>query len=264
VRILLTNDDGVDAEGLAVLRGELAGLGEVAVVAPDRDQSAISHSLTLRRPLHAVARADGCVAVDGTPTDCVLLAVHDLLGEPPDVVVSGVNHGPNLGDDVTYSGTVAAAFEGTLLGIPSLAVSLVTRSPRRGSGRFTAAARVAREIVKRVGEKGLPRGTFLNVNVPEAPEEELRGVRWTRLGQRVYRNAVTAREDEHGGRCYEIGGEPHWVEEAGTDFDAVARGYVSVTPVQRDLTDYASLPSFESWGLGAPEDASGRAPGRSA
>lgn len=264
MRLLLTNDDGVEAPGLAALRAALASVGEVTVVAPDRDQSAISHSLTLRRPLHATDRQDGTIAVDGTPTDCVLLAVHELLGSSPDVVVSGVNHGPNLGDDVTYSGTVAAAFEGTLLGIPSLAVSRVMAAGADESlPAFAEAARVASELVRRIAEHGLPAGTFLNVNVPDCGGTPPRGIRWTHLGRRVYRNAVVRRFHEGGERYYAIGGEPRWEEEEGTDFDAVDRGYVSVTPVHRDLTDYASLLSFESWNVSWPAGREEPAPERS-
>jgi len=251
VNILLTNDDGVGARGLRELRRALAPLGSVTVVAPDRERSSTSHSLTLRQPLRVCRVEEGVSSVDGTPTDCVLLAVHDLLDRPPDLLVSGINHGPNLGDDVTYSGTVAAAFEGTLLGIPSVAISLVLDGPgcQDAPGRFDGAAGFARRLARQVGREGLPPGTLLNVNVPDLPAAELAGFRWTRLGKRVYENVVSRGRDARGEVYFEIGGDLTWREEEGTDFAALAEGFISVTPVHLDLTDYQALGLMRSWDL---------------
>ena len=191
MRILLSNDDGVMATGLNALRTALADLGEVTVVAPDREQSGASRSLTLERPLRIRRTGERVYSVDGTPTDCVLLAVRGVPGVvrvQPDLIVSGINHGPNLGDDVTYSGTVAAAAEGSLMGIPALAVSLVSWDPKS----FETAARVTRDLVRRLLCAPLPARTLLNVNIPDRPFEELRGIRVTRLGRRVYPDVIVA------------------------------------------------------------------------
>jgi 5'-nucleotidase len=249
VRILLCNDDGVTAAGLAALQHALEPLGEVTVVAPDREQSGASRSLTLDRPLR-VRRMNGRVfSVDGTPTDCVLLAVRgvpDVVRVEPDLIVSGINHGPNLGDDVTYSGTVAAAAEGCLMGIPSIAVSLASWEPRD----FAPASRVVRSLVSRLAAHPLPPGTLLNVNVPDLAFEQLRGVRTTRLGRRVYPDVIVAQRDPRGKPCFWIGGEkPSWLPEAGTDFEAVDAGYVSVTPLHLDLTHHAMLETVRGWEL---------------
>jgi 5'-nucleotidase len=250
VRILLSNDDGVLAPGLDALRQALEGTGEVFVVAPEREQSGASRSLTLDRPLRVRRMGDRVYSIDGTPTDCVLLAVRgipDIVQVQPDLIVSGINHGPNLGDDVTYSGTVAAAAEGSLMGIPSVAVSLASWEP----AHFETAARVARVMVDQLLARPVPGGTLLNVNVPDLPLASLRGTRVTSLGRRVYPDVILAQRDPRGKLCYWIGGEtPTWLPGAGTDFEAVEAGFVSVTPLHLDLTDYSMLERVSGWSLG--------------
>jgi 5'-nucleotidase len=244
--ILLTNDDGFRAAGIQRLREALAGVGKVIVVAPEREQSAAGHALTLTSPLRINWVDESTISVDGTPTDCVLLAMRGLLERKPDLLMSGFNHGPNLGDDVTYSGTVAAAFEGALLGLPSVAVSVVAWH----DCIFDAAVRFAPVIARQVLERGLPGGTLLNVNVPSAPPEDIRGVRVTKLGKRLYRDAVVKKTDPRGRDYYWIGGKaPIWFPGEETDFEAVEQGMVSVTPLHLDLTDYQSLDTLRSWQL---------------
>ncbi len=244
--ILLTNDDGVRAEGLKRLRRAMAPLGRVVVVAPESQQSGASHALTLSDPLRSNRVEKDVFAVDGTPTDCVLLAMRGLLEERPGLLVAGMNHGPNLGDDVTYSGTVAAAFEGTLLGLPSIAISVCSWE----DCRFEAAERFAAIIARNVLDRGLPEGTLLNVNVPSIPPEEIKGVKVTKLGKRVYRDVVVKKTDPRGRAYYWIGGQPPiWCEGEGTDFEAVEAAMVSVTPLQLDLTDYKSLHTVRTWDL---------------
>lgn len=245
MRILVTNDDGVLAAGVQALGRALAECGEVTVVAPDRERSATSHSLTLRAPLRVHWVSERVASVDGTPTDCVLLAVHALLERRPDLVVSGVNHGPNLGDDVYYSGTVAGAMEGALIGIPAIAVSLAGEHP----AALAAAASFAARLAAIVAERGLRQGTLLNVNVPAASPASVKGVRWTRLGRRVYHNAVERLDDPGGELRYRICGTPGGEELEGTDLLAIAEGYVSVTPLHFDRTDHVSLPLLHAWPL---------------
>ena len=231
--LLLTNDDGVHAEGLAALARALADLGDAYVIAPEREQSACGHALTLHRPLRVDRLDERRFAVNGTPSDCVNLGVLGFLPERPVLVIAGVNHGSNLGDDVTYSGTVSAAMEGTLLGVPSIAVSLVT------GGDLAGAAQLARLIVTHALVTGLPRKTLLNVNVPKDPP---RGIRLTRLGHRVYSEKIVEQEDPRGRTHYWIGGgSPEWEELAGTDMGAIHEGYVSVTPLHLDLTNHRAL-----------------------
>jgi len=244
----VSNDDGVHAPGVAALHAALRSVGRVTVVAPDRERSASSHSLTLDVPLRANRISDDVVSVEGTPTDCVLLAVKNLLAERPRLVVSGVNRGPNLGHDVSYSGTVAAATEATILGIPAIAVSL-DRSP---DGRFDygPAARVAAEMSLLVLERGLPEGTLLNVNVPSIPLAEIRGVVVTRLGKQVYEDSVVKKTDPRGRSYYWIGGQSStWAVEQGTDFAAVGAGFVSVTPIHLDHTDVRTMEALRAWPL---------------
>lgn len=246
IHILLTNDDGIRAEGLCRLREAVSHLGKVTVVAPERQQSGSSHALTLSDPLRISRIDQDTIAVDGTPTDCVLLAMRGLLATSPDILISGVNHGPNLGDDVTYSGTVAAAFEGTLLGLPSLAISVCSWK----ECMFDAAARFAANIAQQILRHGLPNGTLLNVNIPSLPPEEIKGVQITKLGKRVYRDAVVKKKDPRGKDYYWIGGQPPiWCRGEETDFEAVEDGKISVTPLHLDLTDYRSMDSIRSWDL---------------
>jgi len=231
-RILVTNDDGVYSEGLKLLAVALREVGDVVVVAPDRERSAAGHSLTLHRPLRMQKLADEMYSVDGTPTDCVNLAVLWLLKErPPDLVVSGINFGLNLGDDVTYSGTVSATFEGSLLGIPALAFS---QEIEEGFS-FEPAARFARELSVAVIEGGAPRDLLLNVNVPANGFD---GWRLTRLGRRIYQQSIVEKEDPRGRKYFWIAGTPDWQPDEGTDHQAVSSGKVSITPLHLDLTDY--------------------------
>jgi 5'-nucleotidase len=232
-RVLVTNDDGVFSRGIEALAASLDNLAEVVVVAPESEQSASGHSLTLHRPLRMRKLGANWYAVDGTPTDCVNLAILSLLKEsPPSLVVSGINSGLNLGDDVTYSGTVSATFEGSLLGIPSVAFS---QEVAEGFS-FQRAGRVARHFVSLLLGQELPPGLLLNVNIPVG---EITGTAWTRLGRRHYQQSVVEKTDPRGRKYYWIAGTPEWVEEEGTDFEAVSRGLVSVTPLHLDLTDYA-------------------------
>jgi 5'/3'-nucleotidase len=237
--VVLTNDDGVHAPGLAALEKALAELGDVYVVAPEREQSACGHALTLHRPLRALPMGERRFSVNGTPSDCVNMAVLGFLPETPVLIVSGINHGANLGDDVTYSGTVSAAMEGTILGVPSIAVSLVD------GGDFEAAGRVARLIAMRVLVGGLPGNTLLNVNVPAQPP---RGIRMTRLGHRVYKEKIVEQADPRGRSHYWIGGgEARWDDVDGTDMGAVHDGYVSLTPLHLDLTNHRALVQLADW-----------------
>jgi len=237
--ILVSNDDGVHSEGVVALADALRGLGEVVVVAPDRERSAVSHSLTLHRPLRVEELGPGRYAVNGTPTDCVNLAVNGVLGRRPNLVVSGINKGANLGDDVTYSGTVSAAMEGTLLGVPSLAISLLGR----GSFSFEAAGVFSARLAAWVVERGLPADTLLNVNVPAMVDgQTIRGFALTRMGRRRYGDAIVEKVDPRGKKYYWIGGEElEFVDEEGTDFHAVSQGLISVTPIHLDLTNYKSF-----------------------
>ncbi|HDP34331.1 MAG TPA: 5'/3'-nucleotidase SurE [Candidatus Hydrogenedentes bacterium] len=236
--ILLTNDDGIHASGLRLLAGALALLGEVVVYAPDRQRSAVGHGVSLHQPLRITETQPGWHMVDGTPADCLILAVRGLLGRRPDLIVSGINAGANLGDDVTYSGTVAGAFEGMLLGVPSFAISNVSHKPQN----FEAAAKVARHIAEYILEHGLPENVMLNVNLPDVPYEELKGMKFTCMGRRNYQDEIITRHDPRGGVYYWIGGaQPdHYVTE-GSDFQAIASGKVSITPLHRDLTAYDVL-----------------------
>lgn len=236
--ILVSNDDGVRAAGIRALVAALESVGEVWVVAPDREQSAASHSLSLHRPLRVEELGSRRFAVDGTPTDCVNLAINGILPTRPDLVVSGINHGANMGDDITYSGTVSAAMEGTLLNVPSIAVSLAWKEELD----FSAAAQFAQRLARSVLEHGLPRDTLLNVNVPPLPASELRGYLVTRQGKRKYGDAIVEKVDPRGKKYYWIGGEDlGFIAAEGTDFTAVEGGYISVTPLHLDLTNYASI-----------------------
>jgi 5'-nucleotidase len=246
VNLLVTNDDGIFAPALQQLREHLGALGRVVIVAPDRDQSATSHSLTLHRPFRIHRHEPDVYSVDGTPTDCVVTAWYGLLDRPPDMVISGINHGPNMGEDVFYSGTVAAAIEGTLQGVPSLAVSLATRE----RADFVEPARFVTRLARTVLDRGLPPRQLLNVNLPHRPWTAIRGVRVTRLGSRVYRDTLVRKVDPRGRDYYWIGGQdPVWESVEGTDFHAVEQGEISITPMRLDLTDGAAMVEMASWGL---------------
>jgi 5'-nucleotidase len=242
--VLLTNDDGVDAKGLLALKKELSKIGQVWAVAPDREQSATSHSLTLQHPLRINRIAERFYSVDGTPTDAVMLAVHAILKRRPDILISGINHGPNMGDDVSYSGTVAAAMEGTILNIPSIAVSNVNWNAKH----FGSAARFVGKLAKFVLKNGLPKYTFLNVNIPDR-KQAITKFRITRLGKRVYSDVVIEKIDPRGKNYYWIGEQtPIWEKrEDDTDFAAVQKGYVSITPLHLDMTDYRALEQIKRW-----------------
>jgi 5'-nucleotidase len=247
--ILCTNDDGYLASGLGVLASAARVLGEVHVVAPDREQSATSHSLTMHFPLRAKLVREGLHHVDGTPTDCVALAVGALLERRPDLVLSGVNHGPNMGEDVLYSGTVAGAMEATILGIPAVAVSYAGRDAAQLEGYGPLLQRLLPQLVGR-GE--WPAETLLNVNLPPVDPAQVKGVRVTRLARRVYLDSLTRARDPNGREYFWIGGgEVEWSAPEGTDFHAIDHGYVSVTPLHLDLTNHALLADVERWDLSA-------------
>jgi len=240
--ILVTNDDGIQAPEIAVLAAALSEIGEVWVYAPDRQQSAVGHGVSLHRPLRVTSYKERWFMVDGTPTDCVMLAVRDLLGRRPDLVVSGINPGANLGDDVTYSGTVAGAYEGMLLGLPSFAISNVSYAPTQYGAAEKAAVAIASYLLR----EGLPPDTMLNVNVPDLPAEEITGYAITRMGRRNYQDEIVHRVDPRGGSYYWIGGAaPSHFSEPGTDFEAIENNRVSVTPLHRDVTNYAAIPILE-------------------
>lgn len=243
MKILVSNDDGVNALGIRTLSRALAEFAEVVTVAPDRNRSGASHSLTLEVPLRADKLDEsGFYSVKGTPTDCVHWAVNSLLDPDPDMVVAGINHGANLGDDVIYSGTVAAATEGRHLGLPSVAVSLC------GDRYFETAAHYASLLVQGLLRAPLASNQILNVNVPDLPLEEIQGIKVTRLGNRHRCDAVLKEYDPRGRPIYWIG-PPGAIQDAGegTDFDAVERGYVSITPLTIDMTAYAQMAALASW-----------------
>lgn len=241
--ILVTNDDGVHSPGLTSLAAALAELGRVVVVAPDRERSAIGHALTLHSPLRAEQTQPDIYAVDGTPTDCVNLGIHGLLEKRPSLVVSGINRGANMGEDVTYSGTVSAAMEATLMGVPAFAISLDLADGQRGE--YAAAGRFARELAATIMRQGLPDDTFLNVNIPaECPK----GVKMTRQGKRRYEDMIVEKVDPRGRKYYWIGGGQCQFEQIpGSDFMALAQGFISVTPLHLDLTNYRSFDSLRRW-----------------
>jgi 5'-nucleotidase len=236
-KILITNDDGYFSEGIIALTAALEKIGDVTVVAPASEQSATAHSLTLTRPLRVRRIADRHYSIDGTPTDCVTLALTKIMTERPDIVVSGINHGPNLGDDVTYSGTVAGALEASIFKLPGIAFSLGTRE-----GDFTEAAGFAADLTSQVLQVGLPEGTILNVNFPPG---EIRGVRFTHQGIKVARVQIVEGVDPRGRNYYWIG-EPEvsWKLDPGSDYEAIEEGLVSITPLRTDMTDYRTLESL--------------------
>jgi 5'-nucleotidase len=242
--ILISNDDGYLAQGINTLAEALSNFAEVSVVAPDKNRSAASNSLTLDMPLRTTTGDNGFVRVDGTPTDCVHLALTGLLEREPDMVFAGINHGANLGDDVLYSGTVAAATEGRFLGLPAVAISLVGNNPKH----FDTAAQVAVTLLQKIQNQPLPQDTLLNVNVPDLPLEALKGYQVTRLGARHKAEAVIRASDPRGHTIFWVG-PPGSEQDAGpgTDFDAVKNGYVSVTPLQLDLTRYERMESLNAW-----------------
>ena len=244
MKILISNDDGYMAQGIRTLADALSSFGDITVVAPDRNRSGASNSLTLENPLRLDKQDDGVYRVEGTPTDCVHLAITGLLEEEPDMVVSGINAGANLGDDVLYSGTVAAAMEGRFLGLPAIAISLASHT----GAHYKTAGWVAQKLVSRLKDSALPADTILNVNVPDLPIEQITGIESTRLGHRHKAEPVIKEFDPRGRPMYWIG--PAGGEEdagPGTDFDAIRRGAVSVTPLQIDLTRYDAIDGVSDW-----------------
>ncbi len=244
MRILVSNDDGYQAPGLLHLVTALSELAEITVVAPDRDRSGASNSLSLKNPLYVTRHDNGVYSVEGTPTDCVHVAITGLLEQEPDMVVSGINAGANLGDDVIYSGTVAAAMEGRFLGLPAIAISQASFHPEH----FDTAARVAVWLVRRLRERPLPPDTILNVNVPDLPWDRLAGFRATRLGHRHKSEPVIKSIDPRGRPIYWVGpAGPEQDAGPGTDFHAVRADHVSITPLQVDLTRHGALDSLTEW-----------------
>jgi 5'-nucleotidase len=244
MRILLSNDDGYFAPGLSILAEALKPLAEIVVVAPERNRSGASNSLTLDRPLTVRQAANGFYFVNGTPTDCVHLAVTGLLQELPDMVISGINDGANMGDDTIYSGTVAAAMEGYLLDIPSIAVSM----SQHGAQHFDTAARAVVDLVRRFEKNAFPPPVLLNVNVPDIPHEQVKGIRITRLGKRHKAESVVKSFTPRGETVYWVGAAGAAQDAGeGTDFHAVEQGMVTITPLQVDLTRYGQLDALKSW-----------------
>jgi len=247
MKILISNDDGILARGLALLGELCAAVGQVTVVAPDREQSATSHSLTLHRPLRATRRADGAFQIYGTPTDCALLGLGALMPDKPDWVISGVNHGPNMGEDVLYSGTVAAAMEGLAAGIPSIAVSYGSFDLEHLETYRAALGRLLERILR---VEQFPEETLLNINLPPIPGDEVRGVKVTSLGSRVFHEEIARMLDPWGREIYWVGGgRATWSGGTESDFRAVQEGYISVTPLHVDLTNYELLEVVRSWNL---------------
>ncbi|MDE3002163.1 MAG: 5'/3'-nucleotidase SurE [Gemmatimonadota bacterium] len=245
--MLCTNDDGYLSTGIGVLGRAASTLGSVTTVAPDREQSATSSSLTLHHPLRARRSRDGAWIVDGTPTDCVILAVNELVAERPDVCVSGVNHGSNLGEDVLYSGTVAAAMEATVIGIPAVAFSWCGAFPEELEECEELVARILKEILSR-GD--FPEDTLFNVNLPPVHPSDVKGIRVTSLGRRRYADSITRANDPSGNEYYWIGGgQVTWRGSEDSDFQAIDDGYVSVTPLHLDLTNYRLLEDVRAWDL---------------
>jgi 5'-nucleotidase len=249
MRLLCSNDDGIHAHGLDVLVRAATEIGEVTVVAPDREQSATSHSLTLHHPLRPVRRGERRFQVDGTPTDCVMLAVEVLMPERPDFVLSGINHGQNMGEDVLYSGTVAAAMEGLALGVPSIAVSFAGGDLRADIAKLDEQVEVLVPLLRHLTSlDAFPAHTLLNVNLPPLRADQVKGVRLTRLGRRVYSNSISPMRDPYGRQIYWIGGgEFSWSGAQDSDFQAIHDGYISVTPLHLDLTHRDMLDTADRW-----------------
>ena len=242
--ILVTNDDGVHAPGLKALSEAMQEVGRPVIIAPETNNSAISHALTMNRPLRVRKMEPDVYSIDGTPTDCVNLGIGKILDEKPMLVVSGINHGGNLGDDVHYSGTVSAAIEGAMLGIPSFAVSMTGDGPFH----FKTASHLATELAKRILDKGLPRDTLLNVNVPNLPPDAAGEVRFTRQGRRVYEGAIKETFDPWGRKHFWIGGgTPYWDKGTDTDAAAILDNCISITPIHLDLTNHEALKTLSEW-----------------
>jgi 5'-nucleotidase len=247
MNILVSNDDGILAPGLALLADACRAVGDVTVVAPDREQSGTSHSLTLHRPLRPARRPDGAFQVDGTPTDCVMLALQTLMPQRPDFVFSGVNHGPNMGEDVLYSGTVAAAMEAVMLGVPGIGISFAGNQPET----METYRDVLVHLIERITSvSDYPRDTLLNINLPRGPASELRGIKVTCLGSRFFSESLTRMKDPWGREIFWIGGGTiTWTGGEEADHAAVAEGYISITPLHMDLTNYSLIETVRGWAL---------------
>jgi 5'-nucleotidase len=243
--ILVTNDDGVHAPGILALYGAMKEPGDTYIVAPDRERSAAGHSLTLHRPLKAEEIRARVFSINGTPTDCVTLGINKLLPQKPDIVVSGINRGANLGDDITYSGTVSAAIEGTMFGVPSVAFSVVSDKDYQ----YETAAYFATKIISYVLKHSLPYDTLLNVNFPEVSRQEIKGIKITRQGKRIYENSIQETFNPWGEKYYWIGGgRTFWEHGDEADMEAVQQNYISITPIHLDLTNHAALTYLrDSW-----------------
>ena len=248
MHILVSNDDGIFAPGIAVLADAASKVGTVTVVSPDREQSGTSHSLNLHRPLRPRLRHDGSYQVDGTPTDCVLLAVGSLMPDRPKFVFSGVNHGPNMGEDVLYSGTVSVAMEAVTLGIPGIAFSFASRDDEL----LKEYQGIVNTLVRQITEiDGFPRDMVLNINLPGCPPGEVKGIKVTRLGSRYFTESITPMKDPWGREVYWIGGGSiTWTGRSDADHEAVKQGYISITPLHMDLTNYPLLETVRGWQLG--------------
>lgn len=245
--ILVTNDDGVMAPGIALLAEACATVGTVTVVAPDREQSGMSHALTLHRPLRPVRRSDGAFQVDGTPTDCVMLGIEQLMPTKPAFVFSGVNHGPNMGEDVLYSGTVSAAMEAVMLGVPGVAVSFAGREL---ATMQSYAARLAALVRQITSVPDYPTDTLLSINLPDCPADACKGVRVAPLGSRVFSGSITPMQDPWGRRIYWVGGGTiTWTGNADSDHGVVHEGWIAVTPLHMDLTNHRVLETVRGWSL---------------
>lgn len=247
MKILVSNDDGILAPGVGLLARACQAAGTITVVCPDREQSGTSHSLTLHRPLRPARRPDGSWQVDGTPTDCVLLAVGALMDTKPDFVFSGVNHGPNMGEDVLYSGTVSAAMEAVTLGIPGVALSFTGKHVET----LLTYEPLLEKLVKRIiAIEGFPLETILNINLPDRPAHQVNGVKVTKLGNRYFSGSLTRMNDPWGREVFWIGGgEITWTGDADSDHQAVADGFISVTPLHLDLTSYSVFETVRGWTL---------------
>lgn len=244
--ILLSNDDGINSPGIICLEKILADIGDVWTVAPDRAQSAMGRALTLSLPLKATKLSNKRFMVNGTPSDCVNIAINRLMPVKPDIMISGINCGANLCDDISYSGTVAAAFEATILGIPALAVSLAARK----DCIFTPAAEFIKQMVPSVLENSLPENTFLNINVPDTRGDKIAGTQITHQGKSLYESSITERTDPRGEAYFWIGGDGNnYADIPGSDANAVKNGFISITPISTDATDYAALKVIEKWNL---------------
>ena len=240
--ILVTNDDGVHSQGLISLFRSMQKLGDAYIIAPDRERSAVSHALTMHKPLKVEKLRKHIYSINGTPTDCVTIGANKILPEKPVFIVSGINKGANLGDDITYSGTVSAAIEATIMGIPAFAVSLVSREKTFSASDFTAASKISLQIGEYILEHSLPYDTLLNVNVPNVNAKGIKGMKLTRKGKRIYDDSIQETFDPHGEKHYWIGGgQPYWEHGEDTDIQAVQDNYVSVTPIHLDLTNYDAL-----------------------